>query len=112
MILDFSVRKEGRIMNYWIRCSNCGKVEKYPYPGDVAGDIEANLIVTKTVEMDGWIFSHNREFCCKECELECVEHYEKTGNWLNLPAVYRFQQNLKGKVDELILLLNAQNVVT
>lgn len=87
-------------MNYWIRCNNCGKVAKYPYLSDVVGDTEANLVVSKQVEMDGWVFSHNKEFCCEACEKECLEHYERTGNWLNLPAAYKYQQKLKEGICE------------
>lgn len=82
-------------MNYWIRCENCGKVNKYPYPSKVKGDKKANLIIENLVKKDGWIFSNNKTFCCEKCKKECVKNYEETGSWLNLPAVYKYQEQLK-----------------
>lgn len=84
-------------MNFWIRCENCGKVEKYPYPANTVGDPNANSVVWKQAEEDGWIIYESKTFCSEECKKDCIEHYERTNVWLNLPAAYKYQQSLKGE---------------
>ena len=86
-------------MNYWIRCNNCGKVGKYHYPSDIAGDEEANRIVNEESASDGWIGFETYNFCSDECKEEFIEHKERTGVEINLPAAWRFQQRLKGESD-------------
>lgn len=89
-------------MNYWIRCNNCGKVGKYPYSSETPGDITANKDAVQAVKEDGWLYAKDfedlpgQEFCCEECRQEWNKHYIKTGAKINLPAAYRFQEQLKG----------------
>lgn len=79
-------------MNYWIRCDNCGKVGRFSYPSDIVGDADANQVVHANVKDAGWVYADKHNFCCETCEKEWEEHLERTGNALNLPAVYARQQ--------------------
>lgn len=79
-------------MNYWIRCDNCGKVGRFPYPSDTVGDADANQVVHDNAKDAGWLYADKHNFCCETCEKEWKEHLERTGNALNLPAVYARQQ--------------------
>lgn len=74
-------------MHYWIRCNNCGKVDRFPYSN--------NKDSHKQATNAGWIYEDNKEFCSKVCLKEYLEHFEQTSNPLNLPAAWRYQQSLK-----------------
>lgn len=79
-------------MNYWIRCDNCGKVDRFPYPSDIVGDCDANKVVHDNAENAGWVYADKHNFCCEQCEKDWKEHLNSTGNVLNLPAVYARQE--------------------
>lgn len=78
-------------MILWLKCDNCGKVEKFPYDSDIA-------LAWEQAGKDGWVVTFDNDtFCCKECRKDCEEHYKRTHHWTNYPAMYRYQQQLKGE---------------